>query len=201
MASPPVSLRSGTGLGPAGPQRSRIIPNGLLGMLLFVFSEAMLFAGFISAFTIVKAAAPVWPPPGQPRLPVEATAFNTGMLILSGLLLIWAHRSFHRGDRAAMLRPMWAALGCGAFFVIFQGYEWVQLIAQGLTLTSSPLGGFFYTIVGIHALHAVAAIGLLGYACVRLQRGFLTPSLFGAAEALWLFVVGVWPFLYSVVYL
>jgi heme/copper-type cytochrome/quinol oxidase subunit 3 len=115
--------------------------------------------------------------------------------------LIVAHRAFHRGDRAAMLRPLWAALGFGAFFVVFQGVEWVRLIGQGLTLTSSPLGSFFYTIVGMHALHAVGAIGLLGHACVRLQRGFLTPSLFGAAEALWLFVVGVWPVLYGVVYL
>lgn len=170
-------------------------------MAIFVLTEAMLFAGFISAFTIVKAAAPVWPPPDQPRLPVEATAFNTVMLLLSGVLLIVAHRAFHRGDRAAMLRPLWAALGFGAFFVVFQGIEWVRLIGQGLTLTSSPLGSFFYTIVGMHALHAVGAIGLLAHACIRLQRGFLTPSLFGAAEALWLFVVGVWPVLYGVVYL
>ena len=51
-----------------------MISNGLFGMLVFVLTEAMLFAGFISAFTIVKASAPVWPPPDQPRLPVEATA-------------------------------------------------------------------------------------------------------------------------------
>ena len=194
-------MRGGAKLGPVRPERRAIIPNGLLGMLIFVLTEAMLFAGFISAFTIAKAGAPVWPPPDQPRLPVEATAFNTVMLLLSGVLLLVAHRSFHRGHRAAMRGPMWAALGTGAFFVLFQGVEWVRLIGQGLTLTSSTYGGFFYVIVGMHALHAVGAIGLLAYACLRLHRGFLTPSLFGAAEALWLFVVGVWPVLYGVVYL
>ncbi len=196
-----MTLRPTGPVGPAPRERRGVVSNGLFGMLVFVLTEAMLFAGFISAFTIVKAAAPVWPPPDQPRLPVEATAFNTGMLVLSGVLLIVAHRAFHRGDRAAMLRPLWGALGFGAFFVLFQGYEWVQLISQGLTITSSSLGAFFYTIVGMHALHAVGAVGLLGYACVRLQRGFLTSSLFGAAEVLWLFVVGVWPFVYGVVYL
>jgi cytochrome c oxidase subunit 3 len=199
--SAPVTIRRGGKLGPGRPANRAIIPNGLFGMLVFILTEAMFFAGFISAFTIAKATAPMWPPPDQPRLPIEATAFNTAMLLLSGVLLIVAHRAFHRGDRAAMRRPMFAALGFGTFFVVFQGFEWVRLIGQGLTLTSSTYGSFFFVIVGLHALHAVGAIWLLAYACLRLHRGFLTPSLFGATEAFWLFVVGVWPVLYAVVYL
>ncbi len=42
---------------------------------------------------------------------------------------------------------------------------------------------------------------LLGVAMFRLRRGWLSPGMFGAAEALWFFVVGVWPVLYLVVYL
>jgi heme/copper-type cytochrome/quinol oxidase subunit 3 len=53
----------------------------------------------------------------------------------------------------------------------------------------------------MHALHAASALVLLGYANLRLQRGYLTAGLFGAAEVLWLFVVAVWPVLYWVVYL
>ena len=100
-----------------------------------------------------------------------------------------------------MRRPMWLALGLGSFFVIFQGFEWVQLINEGLTLSSSTLGGFFYLMIGVHALHAVGAIGLLGYATSQLRKGWLTPGLFGATEVLWFFVVAVWPILYGVVYL
>lgn len=52
---------------PPRPGRPRGLPNGVLGMALFVGVEIMLFAGFISAFTIVKASfAPgTWPPPGS----------------------------------------------------------------------------------------------------------------------------------------
>jgi cytochrome c oxidase subunit 3 len=177
------------------------ISNGLLGMMLFVMCEIMFFAGLISAFQIVSAGAAVWPPPGQPRLPIEATAFTTLVLLASGVCLIVAHRAFHRGDRGRMIRPMGWALGLGTFFVVFQGVEWVRLIHQGLTLTSSSLGSFFYLMVGMHALHALGALGLLVYATLMLQRGWLTSSLFGATEVLWLFVVGIWPILYGVVYL
>ena len=170
-------------------------------MMLFVMAEGMLFAGMISAFEIMHSGQIVWPPPDQPRLPVAATAFNTVVLLGSGLSLYLAHRAFYQGLRGKMLRPMATALGLGAFFVVFQGYEWVQLLREGLTLTSSHLGSFFYLMIGMHALHAVGALGLLTYATVRLRGGYLTPSLFGATEVFWFFVVGVWPILYLVVYL
>jgi cytochrome c oxidase subunit 3 len=180
---------------------NQIMPNGQFGMGLFVLAEAMLFAGLISAFEIMHSGAMVWPPPNQPRLPIEATALNTLALLASGFFLYQAHGAFHRGDRSKMMRPMATAVALGTFFVLFQGYEWVQLIREGLTLSSSSLGSFFYLMVGMHAAHAVAAIGLLGYATVRLRGGWLTPSLFGAAEVFWFFVVSVWPVLYGVVYL
>lgn len=191
----------GAGPGPTPGGERAVIPNGMFGMTLFVVAEGMLFAGLISAFEIMHSAAMVWPPPDQPRLPVEATAFNTLVLLSSGYFLCRAHQAFHRGDRGNMSRPMTLSLGLGVFFVLFQGFEWVQLIGEGLTLSSSSLGSFFYLMIGMHALHAVGAIGLLGYATVRLRSGWLTPSLFGAAEVLWFFVVAVWPVLYSVVYL
>ena len=70
----------------------------------------------------------------------------------------------------------------------------------GVTLTSSALGSFFYLIVGLHGLHAIAALGLLVTAWWRLQRGSRRPNMFATAEVLWYFVVGVWPVLYWRVY-
>jgi cytochrome c oxidase subunit 3 len=180
--------------------RRAIVPNGVLGMLLFVISEAMLFAGLISAFTIIRSGALVWPPPDQPRLPVASTAVNTAALLASGALLYVAWRSFRRDPRSAR-RPLLASMLLGAFFVAFQGVEWVALIRDGLTLTSSSLGSFFYLIVGLHALHAVAALGVLIWAWWRLERGWRAESQLQTAQVFWYFVVGLWPILYAVVYL
>ena len=181
-------------------ERTPLIPSAVMGMLIFVLTELMLFSGLISAFVIVRAGAMVWPPPGQPRLPIQATAFNTGVLLASGVALFLAQRRFFR-DRAAARRPLLLAMLLGAFFVVFQGVEWVRLIRQGLTLTSSTLGSFFYLIVGLHALHAVAALGVLVYTWRRLERGWLAQHQLAAAQVFWYFVVGLWPILYGVVYL
>jgi cytochrome c oxidase subunit 3 len=171
-----------------------------MGVLIFVGTEIMLFAGFVSAFTIIRASAVLWPPPGQPRLPIAETAFNTLLLLASGVSLLLTRRRFAAGP-AAMRLPLLGAIGLGASFVVLQGREWVGLIAQGLTLTSSALGSFFYLIVGMHALHAVAALAVLVYAWRRLERGWLPQSTLAAAEVFWYFVVGVWPILYWRVYL
>ena len=184
----------------ASARREPAVPSSLLGMLLFIASQAMFFAGLISAFTIVHSGAPVWPPPGQPRLPIEETALNTAALLASGVLLIFVRRAFNR-RRESAAKPLLAAMALGAFFVVFQGFEWVAMLSQGLTLTSSALGSFFYLIVGIHALHAVAALGLLLRTYLRLRRGWLASSQLAAAEAFWYFVVGLWPILFLRVYL
>ena len=44
-----------------------VVSNGVLGMTLFVLTEIMVFAGMISAFSIVRASSAVW-------LDVAATA-------------------------------------------------------------------------------------------------------------------------------
>ena len=181
-------------------RREPVIPSSVLGMLIFVSTESMLFAGLISAFTIVRTSAiGAWPPPGQVRLPVETTAFNSLILLLSGVALYAAHRVMAREEEP--LKWLSAAIALGSFFVVFQGYEWVRLIGQGLTFTSSNLGSFFYLIVGLHALHAVAALGLLVHTWNRLRGGWLVQSQLATAEVFWYFVVGLWPLLYLVVYL
>jgi len=180
--------------------RSPVVPNGVLGMTLFVAAETMLFGGMISAFTIVRSSALIWPPLGQPRLPFAETAVNTAALLLSGVFLFLAQRVYPR-DHARALRPLGISLLLGAFFVLFQGAEWVALVREGLTVTSSTLGSFFYLIVGMHALHAVAALGLLTHTWLRLRQGWLVQSQLAAAQVFWYFVVGLWPILYLVVYL
>jgi heme/copper-type cytochrome/quinol oxidase subunit 3 len=195
-----VATRSGR-LRLASESRSTpLVQNGVMGMLIFVLSECMLFAGLISAFTIIRSSALVWPPPDQPRLPVGETAVNTAALLASGVCLYLAGRGLARSRERAR-RPLLAAMLLGAFFVVFQGAEWVALIRQGLTLTSSNLGSFFYLIVGLHALHATVALGLLVSVWLRLQRGWLAPSQLATAQVFWYFVVGLWPILYGVVYL
>jgi heme/copper-type cytochrome/quinol oxidase subunit 3 len=178
------------------------LPNSVLAMIIFIAAEIMFFAALMSAHTIARATAPggVWPPAGQPRLPVERTAFNTAILLLSGVLLAVANRRSREGYEKA--RSFVAgAIAAGAAFVLLQGVEWVRLLREGLTMTSSAHGAFFYLIVGAHALHAVVAIAALAAVYIPLSRGTLSPARFAATQMFWYFVVLLWPVIYLRVYL
>lgn len=181
--------------------RTSLVSNGVLAMLLFICTEVMLFAGLISAHVIFMSEqiGQIWPPLGQPRLPFVETAVNTIALLISGCLLAVAHFRFQEGsDRGSLL--LTTALLLGGFFVAFQGVEWVGLLREGLTITSSSYGSFFYLIVGMHAVHAVAALTCLAWAWTRLRRCRLSHSQFVTVQVFWYFVVLVWPVIYLQVY-
>jgi heme/copper-type cytochrome/quinol oxidase subunit 3 len=193
-----MSMSAGVTVG----RRREVVPSSVLGMLIFIGTEVMLFSGLISAFTITRAGVPplAWALPSGLMLPAAETAFNSLALLASGVLMFLAHRQFRAADTSKAARTLLAATLLGALFVLLQGREWWALLSQGVTMQASTLGAFFYLIVGTHALHAVAAIVGLGVAWARMGRGTLTPGFFFGAQTFWYFVVGIWPVIYLRVY-
>ena len=185
---------------PPSQTAERKVPSAVLGTLIFIMTEIMLFGGFVSAFLVARSVAPAWPPLDQPRLPVEETAFNTVALLLSGALVYYAGRRFDDGSGKARM-PMLLGVLLGTFFVVFQGVEWVQLVADGLTLQKSAHASYFFLIVGAHGLHAVGGTLVLFNLWLRMQAGRLTSDSFWAGRVFWYFVVLLWPVLYYLVYL
>ena len=183
-------------------ERRQLVSSSIFATVIMIMTEVMFFAALISAYMIIRSGAEEWPPWGQPRLPVLATAINSLTLLASAFCL---HRSVKVfSSQASQSKQLLAlAIALGIVFVSVQGYEWVQLISFGLTITSSTYGGVFYLIIGAHGLHVIG--GLLALlACLRRFNSTskqLTIDNFRAAQIFWYFVVGVWPVLYTLVYL
>jgi heme/copper-type cytochrome/quinol oxidase subunit 3 len=189
--------------GDARPRRSAL-DNAVLATLFLIGAETMLFAGLVSAFWVLRLGAAVWPPPLQPRLPVEVTGVNTLVLVASSVVVGLAVRDLRRGNRHTAIRRFGTAAGLGALFLVVQGYEWLRLVDFGLTLGSSVYGATFYTLIGAHALHVLGALGWLGVTVLLLARGRLAgrrPAPLRACVLYWHFVVALWPILYLSVYL
>ena len=175
---------------------------GRTGMMLFLFSEGMLFAALVSAFVVLSAGAPSWPPPGQPRLPLAATAGNALILLVSGGTMLRAVAAARRG---APSLPRWISITLllGVAFLAGQGIEWARLLRHGLSREASVYGATFYAVVGIHATHVVAALLVLAVSHRRARRGAYVPARHEGlvlCSWFWLFVVLVWPVLYLLLY-
>ena len=180
------------------------VPFFVIGTLVFLGTEAMFFAGLISAFLVLRAGSAVWPPPDQPRLPVAVTAVNTLILLFSGYTI---HRALAaiRGDRTRdLIRWLTVTVLLGAMFLAVQGTEWVRLVHFGLGVSSGVYGATFYTLIGAHGLHVLGGMIVLLAVLRNASRGRYSVRQCAAIEAgqlYWLFVVGVWPVLYILVYL
>lgn len=208
LQADPAARRPGFGGGAPPPPPVRpnvpIASNAWLAILMFLGAEAMFFAGLIGAFLVFRVAAPVWPPPFQPRLPVEVTGINTLILLVSAVTMRLGLRAIERGDRARLMRLLSCTAAAGAIFLLIQGFEWLRLIHFGLTLSSSIYGGLFYTIIGCHGLHVFGALIWLLVVWQKARNGKYTRQSYVGLQTCamyWTFVVALWPLLYGVVYL
>jgi len=186
-----------------GPRRP-LLDNVRLAMLFLICGEIMFFGGLVSAFLVLRVTAALWPPPLQPRLPVGVTGVNTLVLLASSIAMVAASRALGRDDTRGLVRRLLVAAGLGTAFLLVQGYEWVCLVGFGLTVSSGAYGGTFYTLIGTHAAHVLAAVVWVGVTVVLAARGRFADGRTAPLQACaiyWHFVVALWPILYVTVYL
>jgi cytochrome c oxidase subunit 3 len=182
------------------------IGTPILGMLLFIVSEIMFFAGLFAAYFSTRAANRPWPPEEFEGLlnPLSLILVATVILIVSSFtcqLAVWAIR---KGDRAGFIRNIAVTFVLGIVFLVLQAYDYALLLHEGLSLGSGPFGTTYFTLTGFHGAHVFAGALMLGVVLYRGLHGQFSARHHDAVEAVslyWHFVDVVWIILFSVLYL
>ena len=180
------------------------VSNARLGMWMLIATETVFFGGLVGAFLVLRLSAPIWPPPSQPRLPVAVTALDTAVLLLSSVAFSRGLDAVRRDDGRRLVVWLGRTAMLGGLFLAVQGAEWVRLVRFGLTVSSGAYGATFYTLIGTHGAHVMAALTWLGLVTLAAARGRYTRrDHVGVAVCAmyWHFVVALWPVLYLLVYL
>src|SRR5450432_2953853 len=85
--------------GPPPANRSSRVEPQLLGMLLFIISEVMIFGAFFTAYFFIRVVThDPWPAPGT-TLPEGVAGINTAILLSSSLTIHWALVSVKSNNR------------------------------------------------------------------------------------------------------
>src|ERR1700682_5228439 len=118
---------AGAPQGPPPPNRSSRVEPQLLGMLLFIISEVMIFGAFFTAYFFIRVAkgAP-WPAPGT-TLPVEVAGVNTAILVSSTFTIHWAQHSIKNGNRLGLKAGMVTTFLLGCTFLFIQLNEYANI--------------------------------------------------------------------------
>ena len=188
--------------GPPIAHQSSRISASVVGMLLFIASETMLFGAFFTALFFVRVAAQPeqWPPAGF-HVPVFVAGINTAILLTSSFTMHWALQSIKRGNRTGLKAGLVLTFAMGLTFLLTQVIEYSRL---GFAWHENAFTTTFYGLTGLHGAHVFVGLTLLGTATVRAFRGHYTPDHHHGVEIpgiYWHFVDVMWIVVYSTVYL
>ncbi|MFM8719295.1 MAG: heme-copper oxidase subunit III [Chthoniobacterales bacterium] len=178
--------------------------TAIFGMTLFLASEAMLFAGLIGGYVVLRLSSPAWPPaPEYPKLPVFLTGINTIILVSSSFTYHFAEVAVKKGKSG--LFWLLVTVLFGTIFLGVQAYEWTHLYHEGLWFNKGGVyGSSFFLLTGFHGAHVAIGVLMILVAFFRQLGGAYTAenhTYLILAGMYWHFVDVVWIFLYSVLYL
>ena len=149
-----------------------------------------------------------WPPPGMPHLEVAFPAFNTDVLIASGMVAHLALVSYRRGQVHTLPHRRWPSPSClGAAFLIGQVWEYTH-VGFGLSRGSwGPRSSRSPACTACTSPPACCCSATCCFRSFRDERMGLVGGTRGSAGMMaagtyyWHFVDVVWVVIFVVVYL
>ena len=179
----------------------------LMGFVLFLGADVVLFSSYIFAYIYLRNSIPSWPPPGPngnplPRLDTAFAAFNSVVLFGSGVTMHWALEHWKHGNKGRFNLFMWLTIFLGVGFLGGQAYEYAHAQIGGWS--GNTFGASFFTLTGMHGLHVAVGVGFLFALWIQTMRGTYTKERFfglTAGTLYWHFVDVIWVLLFFLFYL
>jgi cytochrome c oxidase subunit III len=187
-----------------------------LGMWVFLGSETLLFAGLFGLYAAYRASFPAGFAAGVAHNNAAIGTTNTLILIVSSFFVAWSIHALRTGRRRACTVALATAIALGTSFLVVKSFEYGSHLAEGiapgahyhsqdLTLPGAQLFfTLYYVMTGLHAIHVIAGLIVLGWMVRRIARGRTTPEHHLELELgglYWHLVDVVWIFLWPLLYL
>ena len=189
---------------------------GTLGMWIFLMTEVMFFGGLFTAYVIYRHLFADAFAAASHELDVNLGAINTVVLIGSSLTMALAVYSAQTGKRSAQVGFLLLTIALGLTFLVIKFFEYKAKFDHHLVpgLPFHDAGpqthewqvffSIYFGMTGMHALHMIIGIGILGVLARQAWRGRFSPEYYTPVELTglyWHFVDIVWIFLFPLLYL
>jgi heme/copper-type cytochrome/quinol oxidase subunit 3 len=181
-----------------------------VGMWIFLLSDALMFAGFLLAYGILRGGADQWHSPGEPELGINFTAGLTFLLICSSVSYVFAYAAALEKDKKGVLKWLGLTICGGLLFLCGQYDEYFGLIFshgltnEGLLWGQSAYASTFYLITSFHGAHVFSGVTLMTILWIRTKMGKYDDGNYDHIEAVglfWHFVDLVWILVFTFIYL
>ena len=177
---------------------------GETGIWVFVLGDMTVFAMLFAGFVFYRAEQLGLYLESQAALNQTFGAINTLLLLSSSWFVVMGTDAARRDARALAQRLFAAAFLCGAGFGLVKFFEYREKVLQGLTPVANEFYSFYYMLTGLHLLHVLIGMIVLGFVFLRVRAGIRTASdrvfLEGSATY-WHMVDLLWIVLFPLLYL
>ena len=174
----------------------------MLGMLLFIISEVMLFGAFFTAYFFIRVVGNAeWPAEGTELPMVIAGREHRDPALLELHDALGARGRPQREPRARSGSGILTTFLLGLTFLMVQINEYVHI---GFAPADNAQGTIFYGLTGLHGAHVFVGLTLLSFATIRAFRGHFTAKEHRGVEVpgiYWHFVDMMWIVVYTTIYI
>jgi cytochrome c oxidase subunit 3 len=171
-------------------------------MWFFIVTDALLFAGLLVSYGVVRIATGDWPQQSE-VFSLPYIAAMTFVLISSSATMACAVAAAELERRKMVTLCLWLTILGGFGFLGMQAYEWTHFIHEGGGITGNPWGSptfsqFFFIITGFHGFHVLTGVTVLLTVAIRRALGKYSAAGVENAGLYWHFVDLVWIVLFAI---
>ncbi len=187
------------------------------GMWIFLASEVLLFGALFALFASYRVHYPAAFRDAVAHNTKILGSINTGVLLVSSTLVACSVQVLRAGRTRIAAKLVAATMTLGVVFLAIKLTEWLEHFREGIY--PGGVGGYFldhardgysqfwtlyFGMTGLHALHVIIGLSVLGTMLVSMIRGRLTAvhsHRLEVAALYWHLVDLVWIFLWPLFYL
>jgi cytochrome c oxidase subunit 3 len=162
-----VSVTSGVVVG-----RHRDYTGAKIGMWVFLFTELLLFGGMFIIYAVYRTTYADDFHYAAQELDTIVGTMNTMVLLTSSFTMALSIAAMQRARRGTAIALILLTMAFGIWFMVNKYFEWSAKFGHGLYPNSEFLlqhakgeilfFGLYFTMTGLHGLHVIIGIVLLG---------------------------------------
>jgi len=175
-----------------------------LGVWTFLATEVLLFGALFTAYTVFRLKYPGLFHAEHEKLNRVLGAVNTVVLITSSLTVALGIDAVKKGKTRLLTRYFGATILLAGVFLCVKYVEYAEKFHHGLFPSTNIFFSLYYMMTGIHGIHVLIGMGVLGWVVALARRGRLSEAYYTPAEMsglYWHFVDLVWIYLFPLLYL
>jgi cytochrome c oxidase subunit 3 len=185
-----------------------------LGMWLFLFTEILLFGGMFLVYAVYRDLHAADFHEASREMDLALGAINTIILLTSSLTMALSINALKGNDRVRSVTYQAITIILGLAFLVDKVFEWSGHIRHGLFPNAPELlamghgkilyFGLYYVMTGIHGLHVLIGMGVIGVVLAMTVRGTVSGSDYIKLEnagLFWHLVDVIWIYLFPLFYL